>query len=98
MFEDEEVINEIIYPVSLTQNQILIFFNNKNINLEEYRQFSLRNDNLVKYNYFITLIHLFADLCLKKNYIAIVNFILNLLVIYFLKFNCYYFSYIILNI
>jgi len=42
------------------------------INLEKFKEISGADDDLETFEYFNMLINLFADLCLKKNYIAIV--------------------------
>lgn len=46
----------------------------KMINLDKFKDMSETEDSLVSFEYFTMLINLFADLCLRKNYIAIVFF------------------------
>lgn len=50
----------------------MITLENRMINLEKFKEISNTEDDLVTFEYFNMLINLFADLCLKKNYIAIV--------------------------
>lgn len=42
----------------------MIILNDSMCNLEQFKQRSDEDDNGAKYEYFVTLINLFADLCL----------------------------------
>ena len=52
-------------------NLIEICFKGAWIKLQDFEELSEKTDSCVSFNYFITLIDFFADLCLDRNYIAI---------------------------
>ena len=77
IFEDKKVCESLIVQMRIDNDQLEIFADDYEnaveswISLSEFFHRSQENDSGELYNYFASLIHLFADLCLERNYIAI---------------------------
>ena len=61
----------ILIPMKLAGNEIEIRFRKTWVKLTDFSDLSEKTDDGIYYNYFISLIDLFADLCLNRNYLAI---------------------------
>ena len=78
IFEDKEMCECLIMPMRINEEQLEIFVEEYGDNsveswmfLSDFHHKSHEDDDGELYNYFASLIHLFSDLCLERNYIAI---------------------------
>lgn len=78
IFEHEEVKESLILKMRMRAVQVQIDFKEYNedreahwITLSDFYSLSQQKDNGERYEYFLSLIYLFANLCLERNYIAI---------------------------
>ncbi|RZK09968.1 MAG: hypothetical protein EOO43_20750, partial [Flavobacterium sp.] len=78
IFEDEETSKEMIVPLRVKSNEVEVFLKDYNqedeycwMPLIEYYHQSQENDEGEAFRYLEGLIHLFSNLCLERNYIAI---------------------------
>ena len=70
ILKDKKTKEKLIFPLRLTSKDVEIYCYNGYIKLINFKEISQKKDNGIIYNFFCEMIHLLADLCLNKNFLA----------------------------